>query len=52
MAGETGKAGGTSDFGHETCRWGLFEISAFVFKGHLKVAFTFNNHMQHQDLVQ
>ena len=52
MAGETGKAGGTSDFGHETCRWGLFEISAFVFKGHLKVAFTFNRHMQHQALVQ
>ncbi|KAJ4374877.1 hypothetical protein N0V83_001955 [Neocucurbitaria cava] len=52
MAGETGKAGGTSDFGHDTCRWGLFEISAFVFKGHLKVAFTFNRHMQHQDLIQ
>ncbi|KAI4613996.1 NRPS [Alternaria sp. BMP 0032] len=52
MAGETGKAGGTSDFGHETCRWGLFEISAFVFKGHLKVAFTFNRHMKHQSLIQ
>jgi hypothetical protein len=52
MAGETGKAGGTSDFGHETCRWGLFEVSAFVFKGHLKVAFTFNRHMQHQSLIQ
>ncbi|KAL6705717.1 hypothetical protein ACN47E_006506 [Coniothyrium glycines] len=52
MAGETGKAGGTSDFGHETCRWGLFEISAFVFKGHLKVAFTYNRHMQHQSLIQ
>ncbi|KAH7378362.1 nonribosomal peptide synthase [Pyrenochaeta sp. MPI-SDFR-AT-0127] len=52
MAGETGKAGGTSDFGHETCRWGLFEISAFVFKGHLKVAFTFNRNMQHQALIQ
>lgn len=52
MAGETGKAGGTSDFGHDTCRWGLFEISAFVFKGHLKFAFTFNRHMQHQELVQ
>lgn len=52
MAGETGKSGGTSDFGRDTCRWGLFEISAFVFKGHLKVAFTYNQHMQHQDLVQ
>ncbi|USP74910.1 nonribosomal peptide synthetase 4 [Curvularia clavata] len=48
MAGETGKAGGTSDFGHSTCRWGLFEISAFVFKGRLKVAFTFNRDMLHQ----
>ena len=48
MAGETGKAGGTSDFGHRTCRWGLFEISAFVFKGLLKVAFTFNRDMSHQ----
>ncbi|KAF1838181.1 acetyl-CoA synthetase-like protein [Decorospora gaudefroyi] len=52
MAGETGKSGGTSDFGHQTCRWGLFEISAFVFKGHLKVAFTFNGQMKHQMLVQ
>lgn len=52
MAGETGKAGGTSDFGYATCRWGLFEISAFVFKGHLKVAFTFNRNMQHQALIQ
>jgi hypothetical protein len=51
MAGETGKSGGTSDFGNQTCRWGLFEISAFVFKGHLKVAFTFNRHMQHQDRI-
>ncbi|EDU41238.1 HC-toxin synthetase [Pyrenophora tritici-repentis Pt-1C-BFP] len=51
MAGETGKAGGTSDFGHQTCRWGLFEISAFAFKGHLKVAFTFNRHMHHQALI-
>jgi hypothetical protein len=52
MAGETGKSGGTSDFGNQTCRWGLFEISAFVFKGHLKVAFTFNRHMQHQDQIR
>ncbi|KAI8938152.1 hypothetical protein NX059_005818 [Plenodomus lindquistii] len=52
MAGETGKSGGTSDFGHDTCRWGLLEISAFVFKNRLKVAFTYNRHMQHQELVQ
>ncbi|RYG59260.1 hypothetical protein EON64_20420 [archaeon] len=52
MAGEYRAAGGTSDFGHVTPRWGLFEISAIVFKGRLKFAFTFNRHMRHQDLVQ
>jgi amino acid adenylation domain-containing protein len=51
MAGEYRAAGGTSDFGHITPRWGLFEISAIVFKGHLKFAFTFNRHMRHQELV-
>jgi amino acid adenylation domain-containing protein/non-ribosomal peptide synthase protein (TIGR01720 family) len=52
MAGEYRAAGGTSDFGHITPRWGLFEISAIVFKGHLKLAFTFNRHMRHQGLIQ
>jgi hypothetical protein len=52
MAGEYRAAGGTSDFGHITPRWGLFEISAIVFKGRLKFAFTFNRHMRHQDLIQ
>jgi len=51
MAGEYRAAGGTSDFGHITPRWGLFEISAIVFKGHVKFAFTFNRHMRHQDLI-
>jgi len=51
MAGEYRAAGGTSDFGHITPRWGLFEISAIVFKGRLKFAFTFNRHMRHQDLI-
>ncbi|KAH7409858.1 hypothetical protein DE146DRAFT_732737 [Phaeosphaeria sp. MPI-PUGE-AT-0046c] len=51
MAGEYRAAGGTSDFGHITPRWGLFEISAIVFKGRLKFAFTFNRHMKHQDLI-
>ncbi|KAH7081202.1 hypothetical protein BKA63DRAFT_549944 [Paraphoma chrysanthemicola] len=52
MAGEYRAAGGTSDFGHVTPRWGLFEISAIVFKGHLKFAFTFNRHMRHQELIR
>jgi amino acid adenylation domain-containing protein len=51
MAGEYRAAGGTSDFGHDTPRWGLFEISAIVFKGRLKFAFTFNRNMRHQDLI-
>jgi amino acid adenylation domain-containing protein len=51
MAGEYRAAGGTSDFGHTTPRWGLFEISAIVFKGRLKFAFTFNRTMKHQDLI-
>jgi amino acid adenylation domain-containing protein len=52
MAGEYRAAGGTSDFGHLTPRWGLFEISAIVFKGRLKFAFTFNRHMRHQNLIE
>jgi hypothetical protein len=52
MAGEYRAAGGTSDFGHTTPRWGLFEISAIVFKGRLKFAFTFNRTMRHQDMIQ
>jgi len=51
MAGEYRAAGGTSDFGHLTPRWGLFEISAIIFKGRLKFAFTFNASMDKQDLI-
>lgn len=52
MAGETREAGGTADVGHNAPRFGLFEISAIVFKGKLKFAFTFNRHMQHQDTIR
>src|SRR5436309_1832278 len=52
MAGETREAGGTADVGHQAPRFGLFEISAIVFKGRLKFAFTFNRHMQHQERIQ
>jgi hypothetical protein len=52
MAGETREAGGTADVGFKAPRFGLFEISAIVFKGRLKFAFTFNRHMQHQDRIQ
>jgi amino acid adenylation domain-containing protein/non-ribosomal peptide synthase protein (TIGR01720 family) len=52
MAGETREAGGTADVGHDAPRFGLFEISAIVFKGQLKFAFTFNRHMRHQDSIR
>lgn len=51
MAGETREAGGTADVGHDAPRFGLFEISAIVFKGQLKFAFTYNRHMRHQDKI-
>lgn len=52
MAGETRGAGGTADVGFASPRFGLFEISAIVFKGKLKFAFTYNLNMQHQDRIQ
>ncbi|KAL5437004.1 hypothetical protein PMIN07_006815 [Paraphaeosphaeria minitans] len=52
MAGETREAGGTADVGHASPRFGLFEISAIVFKGQLKFAFTFNRNMQHQERIR
>jgi amino acid adenylation domain-containing protein len=52
MAGETREAGGTSDVGYAAPRFGLFEISAIVFKGKLKIAFTFNRHMRHQERIK
>ncbi|PVH97248.1 nonribosomal peptide synthase-like protein, partial [Periconia macrospinosa] len=51
MAGETREAGGTADVGFTAPRFALFEISAIVFKGQLKFAFTFNRHMQHQERI-
>ncbi|KAF2731994.1 nonribosomal peptide synthase-like protein [Polyplosphaeria fusca] len=52
MAGETREAGGTADVGHNAPRFALFEVSAIVFKGRLRLAFTFNRHMQHQDRIR
>ncbi|CAJ2506120.1 Uu.00g002500.m01.CDS01 [Anthostomella pinea] len=52
MAGETREAGGTADVGHDAPRISLFEVSAIVFKGCIKLAFTFNKNMQHQDKIQ
>ncbi|KAF2742358.1 nonribosomal peptide synthase-like protein [Sporormia fimetaria CBS 119925] len=52
MAGETREAGGTADVGYDAPRFGLFEISAIIFQGKLKFAFTFNRHMRHQDRIK
>ncbi|KAL8873714.1 MAG: hypothetical protein Q9174_000861, partial [Haloplaca sp. 1 TL-2023] len=52
MAGEVRGAGGVSDVGFATPRFGLFEISAVVAQGKLRFAFTFNRHMKHQQAIK
>lgn len=52
MAGETGRGGGAADFGEETRRFALLEISALVVQGQLRFTFSFNRFMQHQDGVR
>lgn len=51
MAGEARGAGTTADVGHDTPRFGLFEISAVVVQGKLRFSFTFNRNMKHQDKI-
>lgn len=51
MAGEARAAGGKADYGRETPRFGLFEISAVVVQGKLRYSFTFNQGMKHLDRV-
>ncbi|CAL5871063.1 uncharacterized protein PFLUO_LOCUS5309 [Penicillium psychrofluorescens] len=51
MAGETGQGGGAADFGRDTPRFGLFEISAMVVAGRLRFTFSFNRFMQHQNQI-
>ena len=55
MAGETREASAvrnTADVAYHAPRISLFEISAIVFKGQLKFAFTYNKNMRHQDRIQ
>ena len=52
MAGEARPAGGKADYGHETPRFGLFEISAVVVQGKLRYSFTFNRGIKHLDRVE
>ncbi|KAK4867831.1 hypothetical protein LT330_007490 [Penicillium expansum] len=51
MAGEAGQGGGAADFGTDTPRFGLFEISAMVVAGKVRFNFSFNKFMQHQNRI-
>ncbi|KAL5341859.1 hypothetical protein BJX70DRAFT_395585 [Aspergillus crustosus] len=52
MAGETGRGGGASDFGADTPRFALFEISALAVNGKLRFIFSFSRHLQHQAAIR
>ncbi|XHF97288.1 hypothetical protein AWENTII_000881 [Aspergillus wentii] len=52
MAGETGRGGGAADFGAETPRFALFEISAMVVKDRIRFIFSFNRFMEHQQTIR
>ncbi|KAJ5714059.1 AMP-dependent synthetase/ligase [Penicillium malachiteum] len=51
MAGEAGQGSDAADFGRDTPRFGLFEISAMVVAGKIRFTFSFNKFMQHQDSI-
>ncbi|KAM0805972.1 nonribosomal peptide synthase Pes1 [Usnea florida] len=52
LAGEARGAGGNSDVGQDTPRFGLFEISAVIAQGKLRFSFTFNRRMSHQEKIR
>ncbi|KAL4914140.1 hypothetical protein BDW62DRAFT_148110 [Aspergillus aurantiobrunneus] len=52
MAGETGQGGGASDFGQNTPRFALFEISALAVNGRLRFIFSFSKYMKHQASIR
>ena len=51
MAGESRSAGGIADYGKDTPRFGLFEISAVIAQGKLRFSFSFNKNMQKRDKI-
>ena len=51
LAGESRSAGGIADYGEDTPRFGLFEISAVIVKGKLRFSFSFNRKMQKRDKI-
>ena len=52
LAGEARGAGGVSDVGQDTPRFGLFEISAVIVQGRLRFSFTFPHKTSHQDRIR
>ncbi|PKY07567.1 nonribosomal peptide synthase Pes1 [Aspergillus campestris IBT 28561] len=52
MAGESGKGDPAADFGEDTPRFALFEISAMAVQGRLRFIFTFNRYMNHQGRIR
>ncbi|KAH8701118.1 putative nonribosomal peptide synthase [Talaromyces proteolyticus] len=52
LAGETSQGGGAADFGKNTPRFGLFEISAVVVQDVLRFTFSFNGSMRHQKQIR
>ncbi|KAF9892549.1 hypothetical protein FE257_001658 [Aspergillus nanangensis] len=52
MAGETGRGGAAADFGEETPRFALFEISAMAAQGKLRFSFSFSRLIKHQNLIR
>jgi amino acid adenylation domain-containing protein len=51
MAGEAHAGSATADFGVAAHRFALFEISAVIIHGTLKMAFAWNREMLHQDRI-
>lgn len=51
MAGEAGQGSDAADFGKDTPRFGLFEISAMVVAGKIRFTFSFNKFMLHQNRI-
>jgi amino acid adenylation domain-containing protein len=52
LAGEATRGGGAADYGENTPRFGLFEISAVVAEDTLRFRFAFNGGMQKQDRIR
>lgn len=52
MVGETREGGGAADFGRDTPRFALFEISAAVIDGQLRFTFSYGRSIQHKAQVQ